>query len=487
MTRSPTAIQHGSYDRRSLRPRILHLGFGAFARAHTLLYTDLALDSAPSDWGVVVARLNSGAGQLSDLDQADHSYFVVETSDQGIAARQIGCISGTLHPARDGQDALAELIATPDLAVITLTITEKGYCLSGQDLDLNLPDVAHDLAHPESPKTAIGTLVEGLRHRKAAGRGGVTILSCDNLPANGQASRRAVLAMARAQDPGLAHWIDTTCTFPCSMVDRIVPAMTQASHAQLTELLGQPDPNGILCEPFRQWVIEDNFAAGRPDWHMAGAEFVTDVAPFEEMKLRMLNGAHSFLAYLGSLAGHETVDACMKDDVFRTAASRLMLAEQAPTLRVPEDVDLTAYADRLIDRFSNSHLHHKTIQIAADGSQKLPQRLLAPIADHLNDGTPWPLSALAVAGWMRFLRGESEGGAPLVVNDPMVEDLTRHAAGPDTAACVDSLLGMTSIFPSELATNPAFRTGILSACQTLSDIGVRAALNRALQTEETQP
>jgi fructuronate reductase len=484
---SDIPVVQAGYDRAALRPRILHLGFGAFARAHPLLYTDLALAETRADWGVVAARLNTGAEELSALDQADGRYTVVITSDQGISARRVGCIVRTLHPGRDGKDVIPDLMASPALGIVTLTITEKGYCLAGDELDLSLPGIRYDLESPQSPKTAIGTIVEGLNRRRLAGLGGLTILSCDNLPANGHACHTAVLALARLRDAALADWIADTCTFPCSMVDRIVPAMSDESHALLTRILGHPDPNGILCEPFRQWVIEDDFAAGRPDWHLAGAEFVDDVAPFEEVKLRMLNGSHSCLAYLGALAGHETVADCMQDPLFRAAARRLMLSEQAPTLRVPDHIDLTAYADRLIERFSNSHLHHRTIQIAADGSQKLPQRLLAPIADHLRNGTPWPLSALAIAGWMRFLRGQAEDGAPLTVQDPLTDTLTLCAKEADGNTYVDALLALEQVFPTDLAANSEFRSLLHNAYRTLATQGAQASLTQTMQPEKQKP
>ncbi len=486
MSVSNITLVHPEYDRSALRPRILHLGFGAFARAHPLFYTDLALESCGGDWGVAVARLNSGVEQLSELDQAGGIYTVAAIDDNGVSARRVGCVIQSLHPARDGADAIPDLIASPALAIITLSITEKGYCLAGNQLDMDLPEIRQDLANPDKPRTAIGAIVEGLQRRRATGLGAVTVLSCDNLPANGDLCRQAVLSMATARDPSLAQWIGENCTFPCSMVDRIVPALNEDGQRILTDLLGHADPNGIVCEPFRQWVIEHDFAADRPDWQNAGAEFVQDVAPYEEMKLRMLNGAHSFLAYLGALAGHKTVADCMQDELFRNGAHRLMLLEQAPTLRVPEDVDLRSYADRLIDRFGNSRLHHRTIQIAMDGSQKLPQRLLAPVKSHLQDGRAWPLSAMAIAGWMRFVRGQAEDGTPLSVQDPLAETLAQCSVGKDGDAYVDALLEIDRIFDAELAGHPAFRSCIHDAYRQISQKGTRLALAEAAKQNEAQ-
>lgn len=469
-----SSIQGISYDRSALKPRILHLGFGAFAKAHVMVFHDDMLRQSPGDWGVIAARLHSGADELTELDEAHGVYTVGEMSGEDLQLREIGCVTGTVHARRDGMPALLSRIADPLLCVITLTITEKGYCLSGSTLDLAHEGIQKDLATPGDPQTAIGIIAQGLAMRMAAGASGLTILSCDNLPANGDLCRQALLAYAGEFDPKLKEWIASNCRFPCSMVDRITPAMTEASQQKLDAALGRPDPNGILCEPFRQWVIEDSFAGERPAWDLAGAQFVADVAPFEEMKLRLLNGSHSFLAYLGALAGMETISDCMNEPVLKAAAKKLMLDEQAPTLQVPEGVDIARYADDLIDRFSNSALRHKTTQIASDGSQKLPQRLLAPIRDHLAQGRRWPLSAFAVAGWMHYCRGTSESGASLPLNDPLSEQIRTIAGEYDGADYVNSLLSLVPVFGEELPATPAFADTIRAA---YDDIGSRGVIN----------
>lgn len=469
-----------TYDRVKLKPRMLHLGLGAFARAHVLVFHDDMLRRTGSDWGVVAARLHSGREDLDRLDDADGLYTVGEMSGDDIELRQVGAVIKTLHPARDGMEALIAQVADPDLRLVTLTITEKGYCLGDGRLDLDHPEIARDLQSPERPGTAIGLLAEGLRRRKLAGLSPLTILSCDNLPSNGTLCREAVTGFAEKRDPGLGTWVREACRFPCSMVDRITPAMTEASHGQLAEALGRPDANGVLCEPFRQWVIEDDFAGDRPAWDLAGAEFVSDVAPYEDMKLRLLNGSHSFLAYLGALAGLETVADCMMEPVFVQAARQLMLSEQAPTLDIPAGTDIALYADTLIDRFSNTALHHKTTQIASDGSQKLPQRLLAPVRDHLKSGRPWPLTAHAIAGWMLYCRGLSEQGTPLPVNDPLAARITALAGQSDGAAYVEELLAVKEIFGTDLPASVIFCTKIQSAFEQLRSAGVLKSVSAAL-------
>jgi fructuronate reductase len=429
-----------------------------------------------SDWGMAVARLNSGEAELTALDATDGLFTVGEMSDESLALRQVGAVTKTFHPKRDGIEALINQISDPDLRVITLTITEKGYCLAGGTLDLCNAGIVADLQSPETPQTVIGLLVEGLNRRKNAGLPGLTILSCDNLPSNGKLCSTAVLEFAEQRDPELKVWISEVCRFPCSMVDRITPAMTAESFLKLEAALGAPDKNGILCEPFRQWVIEDNFASDKPRWDLAGASFVDDVEPFEDIKLRMLNGSHSFLAYLGALADKDTIADCMADPIFKQAAHKLMMSEQAPSLKIPDGFDIAAYADMLIDRYCNRALHHKTTQIASDGSQKLPQRLLAPVRTHLAANRPWPLSALAIAGWMRYCRGVSETGTKLPVNDPHAERIADLVSASDDNGYILNMMLLAGIFSSDLPADPTFVGLVTGAYQALKTDGVSAAL-----------
>jgi len=471
----PTLLKP-DYDRDRLKLRLLHIGLGAFAKAHVMVFHDEMLRRSNADWGVIAARLHSGADELTLLDDTAGLYTVGEMAGDDLALRQVGAIIKTVHPRRDGPDALLAQIAVPELALITLTITEKGYCLRNRRLDMDHPAILQDLEAPDTPVTAIGIIAEGLRRRWKTGHPGLTILSCDNLPANGRLCRAAVSDFAGALDPAFASWVLQTCRFPSSMVDRITPAMTDASHQQLAAALGHPDPNGILCEPFRQWVIEDDFAGDRPAWDLAGAEFVGDVAPYEDMKLRLLNGSHSFLAYLGALAGFETVANCMTWAVLRTSARQLMLSEQAPTLEMPAGVDLTGYAETLIDRFANTALHHKTTQIASDGSQKLPQRLLASARDHLSSGRDWPLTAFAIAGWMLYCRGRSESGDPLPLSDPLADHIRALAEQSEGRDYVENMLSITEVFDKDLPASSKFAGAIQTAYGRLQTDGVLKSL-----------
>lgn len=462
-----------------LTPRILHLGFGGFARAHTAAVVDrmnAALPPGAPGWGIVAARLHSGRAALDALDAAGGHYALVEADAEGERLLDIGSVVATLHPARDGAEALPDAIAASGLALVTLTVTEKGYGVADRVLDRTRPEIAADL-DGAGWQSVPGLLVEGLARRRAAGRGGITLLSCDNLSENGRLLARAVENMARARDPALAEWIARSCAFPSSMVDRITPAPDAASRALIARLKGVEDVNGIVTEPFLQWVIEDCFAAERPPLDLGGATFVDDIRPWEAMKLRMLNASHTMLAHLGGLMGLATIDACMAEPLLRRAACRLMLDEAAPTLA---GADLSVYAAALISRFANPRLGHRCAQIATDTSQKLPPRLLAPVTWHLDHGGDWPVMALAIAGWMAWARGVDESGRPLPLSDPLADAIRAAASGPDGAAHVAAMLSLSAIFPPMLAADPGFAAPVRAAYLSLRQKGVRATLAEIL-------
>ncbi len=304
----------------------------------------------------------------------------------------------------------------------------------------------------------------------------ITVMSCDNMPENGHVMRDVVTSYAKAVDVKLAQWIEDNVTFPSTMVDRIVPAVTEDTLAKIEQLTGVGDPAGVACEPFRQWVIEDNFVAGRPEWEKAGAELVSDVLPYEEMKLRMLNGSHSFLAYLGYLAGYQHINDCMEDEHYRYAAYGLMLQEQAPTLKV-QGVDLQDYANRLIARYSNPALRHRTWQIAMDGSQKLPQRMLDSVRWHLAHDSKFDLLALGVAGWMRYVGGVDEQGNPIEISDPLLPVIQKAVqSSAEGKARVQSLLAIKAIFGDDLPDNSLFTAKVTEAYLSLLAHGAKATV-----------
>ncbi|SUB81105.1 Polyol:NADP oxidoreductase [Pragia fontium] len=480
----PQDIVIPSYDREKIKPRIVHLGFGAFHRAHQAIYADILATEHGSDWGYCEVNLIGGEQQIIDLNSQDKLYSVAEMAAEGWSGRIVGVIRRAIHREIDGIDSVLDAIAQPDTAIVSITITEKGYGYqpaTGKLIE-DHPLIQHDIANPATPKSAPGVIVQGLRLRRERGLPALSVMSCDNMPENGHVTRNVILGLARRQDAQLADWIETHVSFPSTMVDRIVPAVTPDTLEKITQQLsGINDPAGVACEPFRQWVIEDNFVNGRPEWEKAGAELVQDVLPFEEMKLRMLNGSHSFLAYLGYLAGYQHINDCMQDSNYVAAARQLMLNEQAPTLRT-KGVDLTAYADSLLNRYRNTALKHRTWQIAMDGTQKLPQRMLDSVRYHLEHNSNFACLALGIAAWMRYVGGVDEQGQPIEVSDPLIEQLkTLVSHSQQGEERVNALLSLEVVFGKTLPQNPRFVSAVTAAYQNLLKNGARETVAQLAQ------
>ncbi|OCQ54254.1 Polyol:NADP oxidoreductase [Photorhabdus australis subsp. thailandensis] len=467
------AVSLPSYDRNRLITRIVHLGCGAFHRAHQAVFTHHMLEKTDSDWGICEVSLFSGHTLIQQLKDQDCLCTIGEKGSEKTELKVIGSMIDALHPELVGQQGILEIIAQPQVAIVSLTITEKGYCIDAANgkLDVNNLLIQRDLANPTAPTSAIGYIVEALRLRYERGLSPLSVMSCDNVKENGNVARDAVVGFARLRDEKLAQWIELNVTFPCTMVDRIVPAATSESLGEIAEQLGVYDPCAITCEPFRQWVIEDNFANGRPNWDVAGAQFVKDVAPFETMKLRMLNGSHSFLAYLGYLAGYAHIADTMANADYRRVVLDLMLKEQAPTLTMPVGTDLSRYAHLLIERFSNPSLKHQTWQIAMDGSQKLPQRMFDSMAYHLANGSDYRRLALGIAGWMRYVSSKDEQGKLIDVRDPLVEQF--KSIYQKYGLSIDVVPALLAVLGNPLLANPHFVQAITEAYQRLLDCGAR--------------
>lgn len=468
---TPTRFAVPAYDRAKVTPGIVHLGIGAFHRAHMAVYIDDLLAENPG-WGIVGASLRRPDTKMA-LAPQDGLYTLAVRDASGTKARVIGSILSVLD-ANAQRAELLDLMASPAIRIVSLTVTEKGYCSAPAtgELDANHPDIVHDLANPEAPRSAPGLIIEALARRRAAGIAPFSVMSCDNLPANGPTTRRIVTRFAELRNPGLGAWIAEHVAFPGTMIDRIVPATTDADRAMIRELTGLEDAWPIVTEPFTQWVIEDNFPGGRPPFDGAGAQLVDAVEPFERMKLRMLNGSHSTLAYLGYLAGHQYVADAMGDPAFAKLIRTLMRDEVMPTLDMP-GVDLASYSDQLLKRFANPALQHRTWQIAMDGSQKLPQRLLATIADRLNTGGAITCLALGVAAWMRYVMGIDENGDSIDVKDPLALRLLAIAAGAgaDPEALFDGLTALSEVFGDDLPNNEVFRGTVIEHLESLFEIG----------------
>ncbi|TSJ90529.1 fructuronate reductase [Gilliamella apicola] len=479
---TPQSIKNiPKYDREKMKARIVHIGFGAFHRAHQALFTDRLLNKGNSDWAICEVNIIGGEELINDIRKQDHLYTVLEKEAKSKQAYIIGSVKESLLAPTDGIEAILEKMADPIVEIVSLTVTEKGYCMlpGGAGLDLNNDLIKADLASPSEPISAPGVIVEALYRRMQRGLKSFTALSCDNMPENGLVLRKAILDLANARDPELAKWIETNTTFPCTMVDRIVPAATSETLKEIQEELGGMfDPCGIACEPFIQWVIEDNFATARPNWNEVGAEFVDNVVPYEEMKLRMLNGSHSFLAYLGYLAGYEHINDCMNDENYKKATLSLMMQQQAPTLNVPSHVNLQQYAEKLIERFSNPSLKHRTWQIAMDGTQKLPQRMLDSIRWHIKHNSDFSLLALGVAGWMRYVGGIDDNNQIIDIRDPMSEQLRKVVnTNVDGVERVDQLLKLETVFGTDLPKNEKLKTILKNYYLSLMKNGAKSTLD----------
>lgn len=480
-------VARPSYDRAALRPGIVHLGVGAFHRAHQAVYIDDILAQDPS-WAVLGASLRR-ADMADALRPQNGLYSLRVDGSDGATHRVVGSLLDVVVAPQDPERLLAAM-AAPQTRIVGLTITEKGYArdpASGR-LDVDRDDVRADLDGwgARAPGSAVGFIVAALARRLAADVAPFTALSSDNLPDNGAALRGVVLdfvdALGARAPQGLRAWIEAHGAFPSAMVDRIAPAPAEVDAAAAQAALGLRDAAPVATEPFSQWVVEDRFACGRPDLGAVGVELVDDVAPFERMKLRMLNGAHSTIAYLGALAGHTHVADVMADAPLRTLVEGLMRREAARTVDLPE-ATLTAYADRLLTRFDNPALRHRVAQIAMDGSQKLPQRLLAPIRESRASGRPAPRATLGVAGWIAYASGRAVPGGPArgSIDDPLAARFAEIAAsaGEDAAALAAGFLDLRAVF-GDLVEDAAFRGAVAADVASLLASGVRATVRARL-------
>ncbi len=470
----PQSIARPRYDRSALTTGIVHLGVGAFHRAHQAVYVDDVLAQDPS-WGIVAASLRS-PDTYDALKPQDGLYTLSIRSGDGERLRVIGSIRDVIV-APQAIDDLLRVMADPKTRIVSLTVTEKGYCHDPATGALNEahPDVVHDLRNPHLPRSALGFILEALRRRRIAGIPPFTVLTCDNLPANGRTVKRVLTRFAELSDPAFGRFVAEHVSCPSTMVDRIVPATSDEDRRRIREKLGVADAWPVVTEPFTQWVIEDNFPLGRPAWERVGAEFVADVEPYEHMKLRLLNGSHSTLAYLGYLAEYETVADTMADPAFERLITGLMNEEVTPTLHMPEGADLAAYKRALIERFKNPALRHRTWQIAMDGSQKLPQRLLGTVRDRLGENASIQRLALGVAAWMRYVTGSDEKGAPMDVRDPMAARLREAAdrAGGSPERLAQELLALREIFGEDLPHDERFTDPVTAALQRLYAEGAK--------------
>jgi fructuronate reductase len=441
----PVSVARPGYDRAAQRIGIVHIGLGAFHRAHQAVYTDDAMAAGDRDWAIAAASLRS-AGVHDQMAPQDGLYTVTERSSEGEAVRLIGAIRDVIVASKT-PERLAERLAAPDTRVVTLTVTEKGYWRRPDDTT----DIAGIVADGNSIYHYLAQAVIG---RQAAGLGPLTLVSCDNLPDNGRVLRSGVAAFLDHQGETAARaWFERDWRCPNTMVDRIVPAVTDADRARVEAALGMRDEAAVITEPYRQWVIEDDFAGDRPRWEVGGAQFVADVAPYETAKLRMLNGAHSALAYLGLARGHEFVHQAVADPMIRPVVERLMRDEAATSFAAAPGQALEPYADALLARFANVTLEHRLSQIASDGSQKVGPRWLSSLAAHGGDA---PATLTALAAWLRFIR-TGDDASP----DPRRAELAGLWAEGDAASVVDALFGPSGSMANQWRPTEAQRAALV--------------------------
>jgi mannitol 2-dehydrogenase len=464
-----------TYDRRRVGQKIAHIGVGGFHRAHQAVYNDdLFEKNGGSEWGLCGIGLLPADSRIGDiLRSQDYLYTVVERSAAGDKARIIGSIQNFLHAPSD-PDAVLEKLASPDTVIVSLTITEGGYYVhqGTGEFDSENPDIQHDLAHPHQPKCAFGYLAEALERRRARGLQPFTVMSCDNLQGNGDVARKMLLAFVELRDAKLRNWLEENGTFPNSMVDRITPATTDEHRAMVREQFGIEDAWPVMTEPFRQWIIEDHFLHGRPAWEEAGAQFTSEVLPYEKMKMRLLNASHQAICYIGMLLGHQFAHEAMADQRITKLMRNMMDIEVTPILPEVPGIDLGEYKNTLIERFANPAIRDTLARLGTDGSDRMPKFILPSISDQLRVGGPIKLLSFVVASWFRYLTGKDDDGKPVPMQDRLLDQLKAAA----TAGTRDPrrLLTIRQLFSEELAGNQRFVQQVEEALVSFYDKGAAA-------------
>lgn len=462
---------------------IVHLGIGAFHRAHQAVYTDTYMrKSKDYNWFIAGVSLRS-ATVANQLNPQDGYYTVQVSSANGVETELVQSVAKVLVAPQDPQ-AVLDLMTSATCKIVSLTVTEKGYCHDPSTGNLNAehPDIVHDLVNLALPKSAIGYLVSALKTRFETGVPAPTVLCCDNLPENGNTLSKIVVQFAQRVNTELANWIAEKVSFPNTMVDRIVPATTPEDITALADKVGYLDDGMVKTEAFSQWVVEDKFVNDRPVWEDAGALLVEEVESFENAKLRLLNGAHSSLAYAGFLSGYKYVNEVMEDKLFTSFLTTLMHDEIKPTIAPPPGLNIDQYIEDLLERFSNPALFHKTYQIAMDGSQKMPQRLLHTIEDRLSKGASIECLSFAVAGWLRYTMAFDAKGDTIEVQDPLAETLyaVQMRDFYDIDKLVRGYLDLTQVFSQTLSTNDTFETRVKYWLSYILANGVPTALESLL-------
>jgi len=483
LERASKQLLRPGYDRSQTRIGTVHFGPGAFHRAHQAFYFDRLLEK---DATRAICAVSLKTASVRDALAPQNGLYTLVELDEAPTLRLIGVIRELLVAA-ESPAAVSDRLCDPDTSLVTMTVTEKGYCLDGTGvLDLTHPDIAHDLRHPKTPRSLIGWLVRGLELRRARGLTPYLVVSCDNLSGNGPTLRRAVVAFAARCDSGLAAWIEERARFPRTMVDSITPATDQALRERVALAAGLQDAWPVQRERFVQWVMEEVDFPRQPDWASAGITLSRDVTAYERAKLRLLNGAHSTLAYVGLLAGLQTVAEGMAQPALRAFVERMMIEDIEPTLTAPQPGALAAYRKSILRRFENPAMRHQLAQIAWDGSQKLPIRILGTVTDALRAGHPVTRLAVPIAAWMHFIRARARAGIEIV--DPLSAQLAalgREVSG-EAAGDLPLFFALPGVFSATLAREPRFVRALGEAYDAITARGALATAAAAAESGSTQ-
>lgn len=454
----PDTIERPSYDRSRLTTGIVHVGVGGFHRSHEAYYTDQLLNKGnASDWGICGVGLRNSDRRMAELlKEQDYLYtLIVKHPDGRVDTRVVGAIVDFIIGCDDPM-AVIERMADPRTKIVSLTITEGGYNIDPDtgEFDTSNADARHDVENPSEPKLVFGFLTAALRKRREQGLPAFTVQSCDNIQHNGDVTRKMVVGFARMQDVELAEWMDREVCFPNAMVDRITPVTSDADIAYLKSEFNLVDQWPVVCEPFCQWVIEDHFAAGRPNWQEVGAQYVPDVTPYEKMKLRLLNAGHSVLGILGSVYGYQTIDECVRDECFATYLRYFFDEEATPTLEPVDGIDLAEYKATLLDRFSNPSIRDSLARICLESGSKLLVFLIPTLRENLKSHKSIEYATLVIAAWCYYSdRHTDRHGTALEVTDELKAELHQAAKGTSTDPL--SFVRLEQVF-GDLASNKRF-------------------------------
>lgn len=478
----PPAVRRPHYDRRRLTPGLVHIGVGGFFRAHQAVYADELLEQGGDpQWAYCGVGLLPGDARMRDaLRSQECLYTMVERDGGANRPRVIGSVIEYLF-APDAPAAVIAKLAAPETKIISLTITEGGYHINRRTggVDLDHPDVQFDLAHPAQPRGIFGFLAEGLSQRMQGHGKPVTLMSCDNIQGNGDLLQRHLIAYAEARDAKLAQWIAAHCAFPNSMVDRITPGTNDADRAMVRDEIGIADQWPVMTETFTQWVLEDHFAAGRPAWEKCGIQFTHDVAAYEKIKLRILNGSHQALCYIGLLVGHTFVHEAMSDPEIRLLVQGMLQHEVIPSLDAMPGMELGAYQARVLERFANPAIRDPLFRISTYGTSGIPQFLLPSIEEQLQRGSVRHLG-FVMASWFRALAGQDDRGNEIPSPDPGAPALREIARRARVDA--NAVFSGHDMFSAQLSQSEIFRESVRSALHSFYRDGAREALRRHLHS-----